>query len=177
MLTKSGVLRLDDWNNIQTLLGNVRYINECYYRQIIKNLRYLEDHSKKKRTIYSIEMRDAFSHLIKVFEYDDNGAKGRKKDEKIRITRQLERYLGHLEELLYDTYLRIIMTKVDLLYKELVGKEEFLMKKKNYADEISQLRAVRDDLTIENKIKMYDDIVNSIESDYSEVTKENTQKQ
>jgi len=148
MLTATGVLRLDDWNNIEGILDNVRCINEQYYNCIIDNLNLIEAKNDKIHNVYTIELRDAFSHLVKIFAYDDIASE----DNKIKINRQLERYLGHLEELLYDTYFRIIKLKADELYEKLDKKIDFPKKKMEYAQKMSQLRTVRDDIAIEQKI-------------------------
>lgn len=166
MLTATGALRLDDWNNIESILDNVRWINKQYYDHIIANLRYIEAKNKKIHTVYAIELRDAFSHLVKIFAYDNIFSE----DNKIKITRQLERYLGHLEELLYDTYFRVIESKADELYEKLDKKIDLPKKKMEYAQKMSQLRTVRDDITIEQKIANYKEMIISIEKDYNQTT-------
>jgi len=163
MLTATGVLRLDDWNSIEGILDNVRWLNGQYYDCIIANLNYIEARNKEIYNAYTIELRDAFSHLVKIFAYDNISSE----DNKIKITRQLERYLGHLEELLYDTYFRIIELQVDELYEKLDKKIDLPKKKMEYAQKMSQLRTVRDDITIEQKITNYKKIMESIEKDYS----------
>jgi len=166
MLTATGVLRLDDWNDIEGLLDNVRCISEQYYRCVLKNLFYIEIKDKSIYTIYAIELRDAFSHLVKIFAYDNNFVE----DNKIKITRQLERYLGHLEEMLYDTFSRIIKFKAEELYKKLDKTIELPKKKMKYARKILEVRTVRDDITIQQRIAKYNEIIASIEKDYREIT-------
>jgi hypothetical protein len=166
MFTANGVLRLDDWNNIEGIFDNVRCINECYYDKILENLKYIEAHDKEIYTAYSIELRDAYAHLVKVLAYNDISSE----DNKIKINRQLERYLGHLEEMLYDTYLRNIKSRMDSLYKKLEGKIDLPKKKMEYAQQILQVRTVKDDNTIAQKIANYEKIIESIKMEDYQVT-------
>lgn len=161
MFTANDVLRLDDWKDPGDILDNVRCINECYYAKIFENLVYIEKHDKEIYTTYSIELRDAYSHLVRIFAYNDFSSE----ENKIKINRQLERYLGHLEELLYDTYLRKIMIMANSFYKKIERKRELPGKKMEYAKQISQLRTLNDDITVKQKIEKYDNLIKSIERD------------
>jgi hypothetical protein len=166
MFTTTNVLRLDDWNNIEGIFDNVRCVNELYHPYIKNNLIYLETHDKdgkdkKIYTTYAVELRDAYSHLVKLLAYKDIYSS----DNKVKINRQLERYLGHLEELLYDTYLRKIMIMLNSFLKKIDGRRELPEKKMKYAEQISQLRIMNDDITIKQKIEKYEAIIDDIEKD------------
>jgi len=165
MITGTGVIRLDDWKDTAGILDNIRYINECYYGKILENLIYIEKQDKSIFTAYSIELRDAYAHLVKIFAYDNNPSE----ENRIKINRQLERYLGHLEELLYDTYLRKIMILVDLYFKKLEGNTDLPKKKMEYANQISQMRIVNNDITINQKIDEYEKIIKSIRKDETQI--------
>jgi len=161
MFIANDVLRLDDWKSIEDIFDNVRCINECYYLKIFENLEFIQDHDKKTYTAYSVELRDAYSHLVKIFETNDFSSE----DKRVKINRQLERYLGHLEEMLYDTYLRNIQIRLDSLCNKLKGKREFPKKKMEYALQVSQLRTMNDDINIYQKIEKYEKIIESIKKE------------
>jgi len=162
MFTDNNVLRLDDWKDIEGIFDNVRCINECYYGKILENLKYIQDHDKKIYIAYSIELRDAYSHLVKILACNDFSSV----DSRIKTNRQLERYLGHLEEMLFDTYLRKIMMMANSFYEKIKGKREFPKKKIEYAKQITSLRTMNDDITIKQKIEKYEKIIDSIKKEY-----------
>ena len=152
------VLRLDDYQNHQGLLDKIRYINKVYYEPAARNIVYLERCKREVSAIYAVALRDAYSHLVKVFEYDDI----LEAENKTRIVRQLERYLGHLEELLYDTYLNIIKIKSDELFAQL-PKGDWPKIKKQLSEQIQKVRTVNDHIAIEQKIERFEKIIRFIE--------------
>lgn len=161
MFIASDVLRLDGWKSVEDIFDNVRIINDCCYEKIFENLKFIQSHDKEIYTAYSIELRDAYSHMVKIFEANDFSS-----EEKIvKINRQQERYLGHLEEMLYDTYLRRIQIKLDSFYNKIKGKREITKKKMEYALQVSQLRTMSDDISIKQKIEKYEKIIDLIDKE------------
>ena len=152
------VLRFDDYKNHQELLEKIRYINKAYYVPVAKNIVYLQGRSGEVSLIYAVALRDAHSHLAKIFEYEDILAT----ENKIRIVRQLERYMGHLEELLYDTYVKVIHKKSENLFSQLSEGERPRIKKQ-LAEKIQNVRTVNDQITIEQKIENFVKISDFIE--------------
>jgi len=151
-------LRLDDYQDHHGLLEKIRSINNVYYETAIANIAYLQRRKGEVAESYEVALRDAYSHLAKVFEYDDI----LDADNKIRIVRQLERYLGHLEALLYDTYLNIIKMKSDeLLVKLREGDQPKF--KIQLAEKVQKARTVDDSITIQQKIKDFEEIISFIE--------------
>lgn len=164
------VLRLDDWQDIEGIFDKICLINEICYKHITDNLRFMEtfDNDPNKNeiyTTYSIELRDAYSHLVKILAYKDINST----ENKVKINRQLERYLGHLEELLYDTYLRIIMLQMNSLCKKLEGKINLPKKKMEYAEQITKLRTMNDNITIEQKIENFEKVIDSLEKENNQM--------
>jgi len=159
----SDVLRLDDYQNLQDILDKVSYINKVYYTPAACNILYLEESNKEISVIYMIAMRDAHSHLEKALEYFNRENGVLNDDSRTKITRQLERYLGHLEELLYDTYLRIINEKLNVLLKRLRKKEQDIVKSQ-LSSQIQSVRTMGDDISIEQKKENFEKIIEYIEN-------------
>jgi len=154
-------LRLDDYNDHQGLLDKIRYINEAYYKPAAKNIDELEK-SGISYSRYSITLRDAYSHLAKIFEYQNIIDV----DNKAKITRQLERYLGHLEELLYDTYLKRIKDEEDELFKRLRPGDKPEVKMQ-LALRLKKVRTVDDNIDVRQRIKDFEEIRDYINNVYS----------
>jgi len=157
----NNVLRLDGWKNIDDIFDIVHYINVCYYDKIFENLDFIQDHDKESFTIYSVELRDAYAHLVKILGADDFSSE----EKKIKITRQLERYLGHMEEMFYDTYLRKIQIMLSSLCGHIKGRRDYSVKKMEYASKIAELRMMDDSITAEQKKEKYEKIIEALEKE------------
>jgi len=156
------VLRLDDYQNYQELLEKIHRINELYYEPAARNIISLQKHSEKMIAIYAVALRDSYSHLVKIFEYEDI----LEAENKTRIVRQLERYLGHLEALLYDTFLKIIKIKSDELFVRL-RKGDQPKVKNQLAVQVQKARMVDDKIAIGQKIDGFEKIISFIEDIYT----------
>jgi len=155
-------LKLDDYQNHQELLEKIHHINELYYEPAAKKIIYLEKRNKELSVVYAVALRDAYSHLVKIFEYDDI----LEAENKTRIVRQLERYLGHLEALLYDTYLSIIKKESDKLLAKL-RKGDQPKVKNQLALQVQNARMVYDRIDIQQKIDGFEKIISFIEKAYT----------
>jgi len=153
--------RLDDYQNHQELLSKIHLVNQSYYEPAARNIAYLQERNKAMSVGYAVALRDAYSHLVKVFEHEDVLAV----ENKSKIVRQLERYLGHLEALLYDTYLKIIKIKAEELFKRL-RKRDRPRVKNQLAEQLQQIRMVDDNIDIEQKIKDFEKIIAFVEEVY-----------
>jgi len=153
-------LWFDDYENHQELFEKINRVNELYYIPASKNIAYLQKHKEETSIVYAIALRDAYSHLAKIFEYQDILAN------KAKIVRQLERYMGHLEAMLYDTFLKIIKMKSDALFSQL--REGDKPKIKNQlAIKLKNVRMVDDKIDIQDKIEDFEKIISFIEDVYT----------
>jgi len=157
-----------DFDNITSrrdLFLHIKCINRTLYEPVNYNISYLAKNEHKAYQVHSTALRDTYSHLCKIIEYDIE-----KPEDKIKIKRQLERYLGHLEELLYDSFSKIIkleMSKLSELFDQkhdayrnrIVNKPKILMK---LATEIQEARKMDDKSLIKDKIDRYKRIINNI---------------
>lgn len=156
------VLKLDDYKDIQGVIEKIRHIDKTYYLPAAGNIIYLEKNTKEYSVIYMIALRDAQAHLDKILEYSNSENSFTDDDTRTLITRHLERYLGHMEELLYDTYLRIINEKIKYSFKRLRKKEREEVRMKITA-EYQNVRTMSDDITIEQKIENFEKIIEFLE--------------
>jgi hypothetical protein len=81
----------------------IRQININYYERFNANILYLEELADKIFVIYIIELRDAYSHLVRVFDYDINNQDGKR-----NAWQHLDKYIGHLQRGLLDTFRKIL---------------------------------------------------------------------
>jgi len=164
-------LDFDSIKDQQELFEHIQCITRTLYDPIHRNIMLLAKRDKDVSHIQHImALRDAYAHVCKAVEYDIY-----KPEDKIK--RQLERYLGHLEELLYDSYLKIIkldIAKVLALFdpknedsqKRMRNKPKTIMR---LATEVKQARMMDDKTPISDKIARYDQIIKHIESDYDKI--------
>jgi len=153
----------------QGLVDHIQCINKALLIPIVGNIEYLKQEYKDlSYPVHTIALRDAYSHLAKIIGFDVIlTADGTIKN---KIKRQLERYLGHLEELLYDTYLKIIKKKSDILVERLSteGRSIDIPKiKMKLAPEVQKIRVVNDTATIVEKRVRYEKIISFIDNYYN----------
>jgi len=158
----------------QDVFLHIQCINQNLYEPVERNILYLAKKKHKTYQVHVTALRDTYSHLCKIIEYDIQ-----KPEDKIKIKRQLERYLGHLEELLYDTYSKVIKLEIlELLalfdikqpaYRNrIVNKPKIFMK---LAVEVQEARMMNDKIPIKDKIAKYHRIINYIHDRYLDINK------
>ena len=150
-----------EYHTHQDLFRVINGINERFYKPASENIIYLEELSNENAIAYIISLRDAYSHLVKIYELDDILAH----DSRLKIERQLERYSAHLERLLFDTYQKIISIKSSELWKIIPDNEKTAVKSQ-VALEVKKQRVVDDGTTIVQKIEGYKNIIDFIENAY-----------
>jgi len=150
-----------DFKIPQDLFGIIQKINNKFFRKACENIVYLEELSNENYIAYMVSLRDAYSHLVKLFESSDFSSL----DQKAKIERQLERYSSHLERLLFDTYQKIFSIKAGELLKTIPENQVFTIKTQ-LAMEMKRLRIVDDGTTIDAKIEGYEKIIVFIEDIY-----------
>lgn len=166
-------LDFDSIGNQRELFEHIQCVNRALYKPIARNIWLLaKTNNNLSYPQHIIALRDTYAHLCKIVEYDIQ-----KPEDKIKIKRQLERYLGHLEELLYDTYSKIIkleIAKVFALFnpknkdneKRIRNRPKTIMR---LAVKIQQARMMDDKTPIKDKIARYDQIINDIKKDYDTI--------
>jgi hypothetical protein len=148
-----------EFDGLEQLFSLIRNINNKYYEQLSANIIYLEELTNTNYIAYIIELRDAYSHLVKILSYDDISTKGNKDN----IQKHLDRYSGHLERLLLDSYRKIINEKYKMLVNILRPKKKIAEVDAKIAEMLKSLRGMNDALPAEKKINEYNNIIKYID--------------
>jgi hypothetical protein len=151
-----------DYNSADELFALVRAINQKYYKQASANVIYLEEITDTNQVVYITQIRDAYSHLVKIFDYEDI----LDAENKSKIQVHLDRYSGHIERILLDTYRKIVSEKIKSL-KAILNPNDIEAVKMQIAGRIKTLRVVDDSFPNEDKIKGYDSLIQFIEDAFN----------
>jgi hypothetical protein len=147
-----------EYHDLEGLFSAIRKINTRYYKRVNANIIYLEELTKTNQIVYITQLRDAYSHLVEIFAFDDVSLP----KNKAIIQSQLDRYSGHLERLLHDTYLKIVNEKYKILLGILPPNDVGAVRTQ-IAERISTLRVVDPASTNEKKIAGYISLIEFIE--------------
>jgi len=127
----------------------IRQININYYERFNANILYLEELADKIFVIYIIELRDAYSHLVRIFDYDINTQDGKR-----NIQQHLDKYISHLQKGLLDTFRKILATEYNSARKT-VHRNNTRALDQYIAQEASRLRVMNENNSIDDRIKGY----------------------
>jgi hypothetical protein len=90
-----------EYTTAEELFSLIRSINAKYYDQASANIIYLEELTNVNQVVYITQLRDAYSHLVSIFKYENI----LDKDAKAHIQNHLNRYSGHVERQLCRHFL------------------------------------------------------------------------
>jgi ketol-acid reductoisomerase len=127
----------------------IRQININYYERFNANILYLEELADKIFIIYIIELRDAYSHLVRVFDYDVNNQVGKQ-----NVQQHLEKYVNHLQRGLLDTFRKILAMEYSSARKS-VHKNNVQAFDQYIAERASKLRVMNEENSVDNRISGY----------------------
>jgi len=127
----------------------IRQINTNYYERFNANILYLEELADEIFVIYIIELRDAYSHLVRIFDYDINNQDGKR-----NAQQHLGEYVGHLQNGLLDTF-RKILEKEYVSARKVIQKNNLRVFDQYIAQEASRLRIMSDENSVDNRITGY----------------------
>jgi len=127
----------------------IRRINLKYYELFNANILYLEELADRIFIIYIIELRDAYSHLVRVFDYDINAPEGKR-----NIQSHLEKYINHLQKGLLDTFRKILEVEYRSA-REAVHKNNVRAFDQYIAQRAADLRVMNETNTVDNRIDGY----------------------
>jgi hypothetical protein len=138
-----------DFNSAGELCERIRQVNEKYYEPYNANVLYLEELTDRTFTAYIIDMRDAYTHLVRVFDYDIQNPKG-----KDNAKSHLHEYLNHLQNGIYDSYRKLVDVLMVQL-KEIVPEKDMNAIRTQLAQRAAELRIMAKGVTIDDKIERY----------------------
>jgi hypothetical protein len=138
-----------DFTTSDELIGLIKKINEQYYERFNANILYLEELADRIFVIYIIVLRDAYSHLVRVYDYDIKSTEGRQ-----NIKNHLEKYIAHLQRGLIDTFRKILDLEMKSLLNTIHRKN---VKAVTYgiAQKAHELRIMGKDTSIDKRIEGY----------------------
>lgn len=131
------------------LLELINQINLKYYERLTVNILYLEEQTDRIYTAHVIELRDAYSHLVRVFDCDILSPEGKK-----NVQHHLSAYTGHLQRGLLDTFKKIL----DLEFKSVrkyISKNNVKAAEYQIAHEAHKLRIMSEGISVDQRIEGY----------------------
>jgi len=138
-----------DFSSTDELNELIRQIDIKYYERFNANILYLEELADQIFIIYIIELRDAYSHLVRVFDYDINTATGKQNAQS-----HLGKYVNHLQKGLLDTFRKIL----DVEYKsarKAIHRNNVRVFDQYIAQRAADLRVMDGTNTVDNRIDGY----------------------
>jgi hypothetical protein len=138
-----------EFNSVDELTELIRQINAKYYTYLNKNICYIEEREDSIYFVYLITLKDAYSHLVKVFDYDILTPAGKR-----NAYSHLLLYTDHLQEGLMDTFRKIVELEWKSI-RESIPEKELNAIEVQVALKTSQLRVKEEGVTIDNRIEGY----------------------
>jgi len=138
-----------DFSSLEELDELIRQINVKYYDRFNANILYLEELTDSIFIIYIIELRDAYSHLVRIHDYNVNTEEGKR-----NIQSHLEKYVSHLQKGLLDTFRKILEVEYKSARKA-VHRNNTRAFDQYIAQKASSLRVMSESNTVDNRIDGY----------------------
>ena len=136
-----------DYNSAEELMELIRQINTKYYTRLTSNICFIEEYEDSIKFVYLVTLKDAYSHLVKVFDYDLS-PKGKQ-----NAKSHLFLYVDHLQEGLIDTLRRIVDLQIKAI-KNNIPSKDFNAIDVQIAQKVAELR-VLDKITLDERIEGY----------------------
>ena len=147
-----------EFDSADELLELIRQINIKYYMPLTSNICFLEECGNRIYFVYLIALKDAYSHLNRVFDYDIQTPHGKE-----NARRHLILYSDHLQEGLMDTFRKIVELQWNSVKKNIPEKELSAIEVQ-VALKTSQLRIVSNSITIDQRIDGYRSLLDYLEN-------------
>jgi hypothetical protein len=145
-----------EYSTYEELFNLIKQINEKYYAPFNANILYLEELENRIYVIYIIEHRDAYSHLVRIFDYDIFSEEGRQ-----NVHYHLNEYVTHLQRGLFDTFRKILYLETQSLEKS-IHKNDLMAVRTQIAREAAGLRVMDKTRSIDEKIEGYGKLIDFI---------------
>jgi hypothetical protein len=149
-----------EFSTYEELFNLIGQINSKYYERFNANILYLEELSDRIYIVYIIELRDAYSHLVRIFDYDIFSEEGKR-----NVRRHLGEYVAHLQRGLMDTFRKILAIEFGTL-KASVHKNDVKAVEIQIANEAAKLRIMGKnqsfDLSVDERIEGYIELIDFI---------------
>jgi len=154
-----------DFSTIDELHNLINQVNNTYYERFNANILYLEELADNIFVIYIIELRDAYSHLVRIFDCDIANQDGKK-----NAQMHLEKYVNHLQKGLLDTF-RKILAKEYSFAKKTINRRNLHVFDQYIAQKASKLRIMSEENSVDSRINGYIELM-----DYLSETRKQLEK-
>jgi hypothetical protein len=138
-----------EYTSSEELFELIRQISVKYYERFNANILYIEELADKIFVVYIIELRDAYSHLVRIYDYDILSMEGKK-----NVQEHLSKYTAHLQRGLLDTFRKILALEYKSL-KRIIHKNNIQAIEYQIAREAFSLRIMDQNNTIDKRIDGY----------------------
>jgi hypothetical protein len=138
-----------EYSTHDELFDLIRQINVKYYERFNGNILYLEELADRIFIIYIIEFRDAYSHLVRIFDYDIFSETGKK-----NVQYHLREYVTHLQRGLLDTFRKILALEFGTLKKS-IHRNNVKAVEIQIAKKASDLRIMDEAHSIDQRYELY----------------------
>jgi hypothetical protein len=138
-----------EYSTQEELFDLIRQIDAKYYERFNANILYLEELADRIYVIYIIELRDAYSHLVRIFDYDIFSELGKK-----NVRHHLGEYITHLQRGLLDTFRKILALEFGSLKKS-IHRNDVKAVEIQIAKKASDLRIMGKTHSIDQRIEGY----------------------
>jgi hypothetical protein len=145
-----------EYSTYEELFNLIKQVNENYYARFNANILYLEELWDKIYVVYIIELRDAYSHLVRIFDYDILSDKGKQ-----NVRHHLSEYVSHLQRGLFDTFRKILTLEVKSLEKS-IHRNNLAAVRTQIAKEAANLRIMEKNRSIDQRIDGYTRLIDFI---------------
>jgi len=145
-----------EYSSCDGLFELIRQINFKYYGLLNSNILYLEEVRGTNYVAYIIELRDAYSHFVRVFDYDVMSEQGKR-----NVQSHLASYANHLRRGVLDTFQKILEVEVELL-AEVVPERDMVAIKHQLAIEMHRGRIMDIGISVDDRIEGYKDLLSYI---------------
>jgi hypothetical protein len=143
-----------NYNSHVELLDLIKGINFTYYDRFNANILFIEEFYDRIFPVYIIELRDAYSHLVRVFDYDTLSVKGKE-----NALYHLDHYVSHLQRGLLDTFRKILALELKATLR-IVHKNDVKVVQYQIAKEAHELRIMGKGITEDARIEGYIKLLN-----------------
>jgi hypothetical protein len=138
-----------EYSTHEELFNLIRQIDSKYYERFSANILYLEELADRIYIVYIIELRDAYSHLVRIFDYDIFSETGKK-----NVRYHLGEYVTHLQRGLLDTFRKILAVEFGAL-KKTIHRNDVKAVEVQIAKKASALRVMDKSQSIDQRIDGY----------------------
>jgi hypothetical protein len=145
-----------EYSTHEELFNIIKQINEKYYARFNANILYLEELGDRVYVVYIIELRDAYSHLVRIFDYDIFSEAGKR-----NVRHHLNKYASHLQRGLFDTFRKILALELSSLKKS-IHRNDVNAIETQIARKAADLRIMDAKHSIDQRIEGYVDMMDFI---------------